>query len=245
MGHEIHDKSGRLLSKGHAARIFSSRLNGSDLETFCGGGMANPVAVTFTEDGEMFGAATFFNYNTKDRIRHDAFFHAVYGGVYPRKVGYLRNEFKLTGSLLPPLIRFGMSAPSNLTTYRSGAFGEEYRGNIFISHFNTRTVTRSRLKRDGSTFRADIEPFLVSTNPDFHPCDVIEDADGSLLVIDTGGWFKIGCPTSSQRPRPATGKRRPPFSSISRPRGQPISRRRYEPPQSDRHRRTDRTISSC
>ncbi|MEO2045287.1 MAG: PVC-type heme-binding CxxCH protein [Pirellulales bacterium] len=196
MGHEIHDKSGRLLSKGKMARVFSSRLDGSDLETFCGGGMANPVAVTFTEAGEMLGATTFFNYNSRDRIRHDALFHAIYGGVYPRKVGLLRDEFKLTGSLLPPLARFGMSAPSNLTTYRSAA----YRGNVFISHFNTRNVTRSRLKRDGSTFRSDNEPFLVSTNPDFHPSDVIEDADGSLLVIDTGGWFKIGCPTSSLQP---------------------------------------------
>ena len=25
---------------------------------------------------------------------------------------------------------------------------------------------------------------------------MFEDADGSLLVIDTGGWFRIGCPTS-------------------------------------------------
>src|SRR5205814_282958 len=31
---------------------------------------------------------------------------------------------------------------------------------------------------------------------DFHPTDVLEDADGSLLVIDTGGWFRHGCPTS-------------------------------------------------
>ena len=31
---------------------------------------------------------------------------------------------------------------------------------------------------------------------DFHPTDVIEDADGSLLVIDTGGWYKLCCPTS-------------------------------------------------
>ena len=39
--------------------------------------------------------------------------------------------------------------------------------------------------------------FLTSTSPEFHPCDVIEDADGSLLVIDTGGWFAgAGCPTS-------------------------------------------------
>ncbi|MSU80536.1 MAG: c-type cytochrome, partial [Gemmataceae bacterium] len=35
-----------------------------------------------------------------------------------------------------------------------------------------------------------------SDNKDFHPTDVIEDADGSLLVIDTGGWYKLCCPTS-------------------------------------------------
>src|SRR6185295_11555531 len=38
--------------------------------------------------------------------------------------------------------------------------------------------------------------FLVSDNTDFHPTDVIEDADGSLIVLDTGGWYKICCPTS-------------------------------------------------
>ena len=205
MGHEIYDAHGQLLSQGDAARVFSSRRDGSDLQTFCGGGMANPTAVTFTEAGEMLGVTTFFHYNAKDRIRHDGFFHAVYGGVYPRKVGYLRNEFKLTGSLLPPLARFGMSAPAHLTTYRSGAFGDDYRGNIFISHFNRRSVMRSRLTRDGSTFRTTNEPFLTSKNPDFHPCAVIEDADGSLLVMDTGGWFKIGCPTSSLQPQVSGG----------------------------------------
>ena len=38
--------------------------------------------------------------------------------------------------------------------------------------------------------------FLSSSSRDFHPTDVIEDADGSLLVVDTGGWFYRGCPTS-------------------------------------------------
>jgi putative membrane-bound dehydrogenase-like protein len=200
IGHEIHDKDGGIISKGRMARIFSSKMDGSDLQTFCGGGMANPVAATFTEEGELFGATTFFYYNSQDRIRHDAFFHGVYGGVYPRRVSVLRDEFKLTGPLLPPLVRLGMSAPSNLMCYRSDAFGKEYQGNVFISHFNTRRVTRSSLRRNGSTFDADIEPFLVATSPDFHPCDVIEDADGSLLVIDTGGWFKIGCPTANEQP---------------------------------------------
>jgi putative heme-binding domain-containing protein len=36
----------------------------------------------------------------------------------------------------------------------------------------------------------------VSNSRDFHPTDVLEDADGSLLVLDTGAWYKLCCPTS-------------------------------------------------
>ena len=36
----------------------------------------------------------------------------------------------------------------------------------------------------------------LATTLDFHPTDVLEDADGSLLVVDTGGWYKLCCPTS-------------------------------------------------
>jgi putative heme-binding domain-containing protein len=52
------------------------------------------------------------------------------------------------------------------------------------------------LESDGATFKTKDSDFLVSDNPDFHPTDVIEDADGSLLVLDTGAWYKICCPTS-------------------------------------------------
>jgi hypothetical protein len=48
----------------------------------------------------------------------------------------------------------------------------------------------------GASFRTDDSDFLTSTDPDFHPTDVIEDADGSLLVLDTGAWFIDGCPIS-------------------------------------------------
>ena len=200
MGHEIHDRNGKLLSQGSSSRVFSSRVDGSDLETFCGGGMANPTAVTFTEEGEIFAVTTFFYYGA-DRIRRDASFHCVYGGVYPRDRPFVRKELKSTGPVLPPLTLYGMSAPSNVMTYRGNALGADYAGNLFISHFNTRSVARVRLERDGATFRAQEVTFLSSTNPDFHPCDVIEDADGSLLVVNTGGWFKIGCPTSSLQPQ--------------------------------------------
>ena len=57
-------------------------------------------------------------------------------------------------------------------------------------------MTRHALTPTGATFTSRDTDFLVSDSLDFHPTDVIEDADGSLLVVDTGGWYKLCCPTS-------------------------------------------------
>src|SRR5262249_57884347 len=71
-----------------------------------------------------------------------------------------------------------------------------YRDNLFAALFNLQKVTRHVLTPEGATFATRDEDFLVSANRDFHPTDVLEDADGSLLVVDTGGWYKLCCPTS-------------------------------------------------
>jgi len=91
---------------------------------------------------------------------------------------------------------FGHVAVSGLTRYQSTSFGEGYRGNVFVTFFNTHKVTRAILSRQGSTYACRTEAFFEAHSDDFHCTDVLEDADGSLLVIDTGGWFRIGCPTS-------------------------------------------------
>ncbi len=191
-GHEFTDAEGNISSKGLAARVFSCRADGSDVQVFAGGGMDNPVEVTFAPTGEMFGTMTFYN---PDQARHDALVHFAYGGVYP-KIHPCLSEFKRTGDLMPALSKFGVTAPSGLARYRGPMFGAAYRNNLFSVQFNTHKVLRHKLTRDGATFRCEDEDFLVCESPDFHPTDVLEDADGSLLVIDTGGWFRIGCPTS-------------------------------------------------
>src|SRR4030095_9317592 len=56
------------------------------------------------------------------------------------------------------------------------------------------------------TFRTEDEDFLTTDDPDFHPSDVIEDADGSLLVIDTGSWYVDHCPTGRIRRTQAKGE---------------------------------------
>jgi len=199
-GHNFVDADGKSLSKGQAARVFSCLPDGSDIEVFCGGGMDNPVEVAFTDSGDMIGTMTFYN---PDDQRHDALMHFVYGGVYPRKHP-CTAEFKRTGELLPALSVFDVVAPSGLTRYRGSELGEDYADNIFSVQFNTHKVMRHQLRRNGGTFRSQDSVFLNSANVDFHPTDVLEDADGSLLVIDTGGWFRIGCPTS-QTAKPEIG----------------------------------------
>ncbi len=80
--------------------------------------------------------------------------------------------------------------------YESSDFGAEYRDNLFAALFNLHKVTRHELKDSGSTFTTEDSDFLAAADFDFHPTDVLEDADGSLLVVDTGGWYKLCCPTS-------------------------------------------------
>lgn len=191
-GHEITQADGTVL-KGKAARIFRCKLDGSQVETVCGGGMDNPVEVAFTAEGEPFCTANI----VIGSPRNDAILYCIEGGVYPRAEFVTSlNEFKLTGDLLPPVVNLGWVAPSGLMRYRGAAFGEEFKDNLLSTQFNTHKVQRHLLKRDGAGFSAQSVEFLTSQQPDFHPTDVLEDADGSLLVIDTGGWFRIGCPTS-------------------------------------------------
>lgn len=192
-GHEFKDKDGKVVSKGKAARIFSCKPDGSDVRTHCGGGMDNPVEIDFTETGEMIGSVNIL----LGKPRQDCLMHWVEGGVYPRyDQQHCLDEFKRTGDLLPPMTKLGHVAVSGIMRYRSGQFGTKYNNNIFTTLFNTHKVIRSELKRSGSTFTTTEHEFLTSDDPDFHPTDVLEDADGSVLVIDTGGWFRIGCPVS-------------------------------------------------
>ena len=78
---------------------------------------------------------------------------------------------------------------------------EAYRDNLFACYFNLHKVGRHVLTPQGATFTTKDEDFVSSSDLDFHPTDVIEDADGSLVIVDTGGWYKLCCPTSQlQKP---------------------------------------------
>ncbi len=195
----LPNEAGELISKGKAARIFSCKLDGTHLHVHAGGGMDNPVEVDFLETGEALGTVNLFY----DGPRGDCLVHWVEGGVYPRyDQQACIDEFPSTGDPLGPVHNYGHVAVSGLTRYRSDQFfgpidEANPKHSFFVTQFNTHKLVRTIVSRERASFQAEShEDFLVSDNPDFHPTDVVEDADGSLLVIDTGGWFRIGCPNS-------------------------------------------------
>jgi putative membrane-bound dehydrogenase-like protein len=192
-GHEVYQKDGALVSKGLGARIWSSRPDGTDIQVHAGGGMDNPVEVAFNQEGDVFGTVNLFH----SAPRADAVVHFVHGGVYPRvDQERVLAEFRRTGDLLAPITLIGHVAPAGATLLQHGAWGPEYEGNFFFAEFNTGRIVRVALAREGSTFRGQPQPFATTKGDGIHFTDVIEDADGSLLVIDTGAWFRSGCPTS-------------------------------------------------
>ena len=175
-----------------ASHIFRARPDGTGLEPVLTGGMDNPVGVAFHSTGERFLSCTFVQPGAGKR---DGLLHAIYGGVYGKEQAALDGHPR-TGDLMPVMNHSSASAPCGLTAYRSRVFGADWSDNLLACYFNLRKVVRHELIPDGATFKTKDTDLLASNHVDFHPTDVLEDADGSILIVDTGGWYKICCPTS-------------------------------------------------
>ena len=187
---QVHQVNGREF-RSRAAHIWRSRPDGTGMEPVMTGGMDNPVDVIFTPSGERIFSSTFLEGDG----RRDGLAHAIYGGVYGKDHGVIDGHPR-TGELMPALVLMNSAAPSGLERYESNVFGEDYRDNLFSAQFNMRKVARHALQPQGSSFTTVDSDFVWGDDVDFHPTDVLMDADGSLLVVDTGGWYKLCCPTS-------------------------------------------------
>lgn len=219
-----HERVGKPPLVTRAAHIFRCRPDGSGLETVMTGGMDNPVEVAFLPNGERFFTTTFVH--NPEAGKRDGVVHAIYGGVYG-KVNSVVDGHPRTGDLMPVMQLWGAAAPAGLTRYDDRQLGADYQDNLFAALFNLHKVTRHELTPSGSTYASKTTDFVSSENPDFHPTDVLQDADGSLLVIDTGGWYKICCPTSQLAKPDVLGAiyriRRANAPKVADPRGRSIN----------------------
>ncbi len=193
-GFNITTKEDQIL-KGQSARIWRCRPDGSGLESMSGGGFDNSIEIAFMPSGETIGTMTYF-IDPQDGQR-DALMHWVEGGVYPKPNPVIAEDgMKLTGELMPVMTKMPRVAPSGLMRYRGAGFGTAFQDNLFHVEFNTGRVIRHIVSTDGATYKTTDEIFMKSLSPDSHPTDVLQDADGSMLVVITGGWFIEGCPLS-------------------------------------------------
>ncbi|MFA5246109.1 MAG: PVC-type heme-binding CxxCH protein, partial [Pedobacter sp.] len=193
-GFDITTKEGQNL-KGNSARIWRCRPDGSGLEPMSGGGFDNSIEIAFMPSGETFGTMTYF-VDPQGGYR-DALMHWVEGGVYPKSNPVIeKDKFIMTGDLMPVMTKMARVAPSGLMRYRNHTLGKEYQGNAFSAEFNTGRIMRHQISSDGASYKTVDSPFITSTVQDMHLTDVLEDADGSMLILNTGGWFILGCPLS-------------------------------------------------
>ena len=199
-GYRLKRADGSVL-EGKSGALLRCRSDGSGVEVVSRG-FENLVEVVFLPSGEIIGTDNWFQLPANG-VR-DALVHLVEGGLYPYAPD-VGTPQSITGEPLPALAKYPAVALSGLEFYRGNAFPVACRGNLFSAQHNTRKIVRHQLERTGSTFRSVDEDFVWTEDPDFHPSDVLEDTDGSLLVIDTGSWYVHHCPTGRIRKSPALG----------------------------------------
>ena len=183
-----------LVTKG--SHIFCARQDGSGRQAVLNGGMDNPVGLAFSPLGDVFLTCTFVHRPGGGTGLRDGVLHAVEGGLWGKDHDPIHTPHHLWTSpdLMPVLADLGPAAPCGLTRARSERLG--LKDQLLSCQFNLRRVQSHALRPSGSALEAGSKDFLVSDHPDFHPTDVLEDADGSMLVVDTGGWYKLCCPSS-------------------------------------------------
>jgi putative membrane-bound dehydrogenase-like protein len=229
---QTHEVQGGRTMKDRAGHIFRCRPDGSGLESIMSGGMDNPVGIAFTREGEPIFTATFLDLSGDGK--RDGLGHAVYGGVFGKENAVVEDRAVIrTGALLPAMTHYGAGAPCGITRVQSPGLGEAYRDNLLVCLFNLHKVARHVLEPNGSTFKTKDEDFVVSDSLDFHPTDVVEDADGSLLILDTGGWYKVCCPTSQLAKPDVAGAiyrvRKIGAPEVEDPRGQKVDWAKLDP----------------
>jgi putative heme-binding domain-containing protein len=105
----------------------------------------------------------------------------------------------LSPSLSLPPIDSSESSSTGIKTDESGF--------LLCAQFNLHQISLHRLtqRSDQAHYRAESFPLVTSNRIDFHPVDLLLDTDGSILIVDTGGWYDLCCPSSGTDQRVASG----------------------------------------
>jgi putative membrane-bound dehydrogenase-like protein len=190
-----------------AAHIYRRHPTGGPIERLMTGGMDNPSDITFSPEGERFFCSTFLHH-PGNGLR-DGIAHAPRGGMFGKPHQVLDGH-RTTGPLLQPIVNFGPAAPASVNFLGSHSIprsiddskdasnAQEPNRYLASAQFNLQSIGLHQLIPKGASFDTASRIILSGDRIDFHPVDLIEESDGSLLVLDTGGWYDLCCPSSGR-----------------------------------------------
>src|SRR4051812_7732222 len=158
--HELKDHKGELLHKGDAPLLVRCRPDGSQAE-IVGPLTGRATSCAWTAAGDVIAA----------------------GDVLTQVV---ESDDRETGGPLPPMTRPGAGGAAGIVRYRGMTLGRAFTGEFLCADPERHEVRRCTLGRSGATFSATGETF-VRGGDGFKVAGVLEDADGSVLVLDGGG----------------------------------------------------------
>lgn len=194
-----------------AAHLLRRHPNGGPVDILMTGGMDNPVDVAFLPNGERIFCSTFMHH-PGDGLR-DGIGHAIYGSLFGKSHAPVDGHIR-TGPLFDPIVELGPAAPASVMhagphnlIHSLDLFSEGLQTHykIISSQFNLQRLQVHSLAPDGGTFRTETQELISADRIDFHPVDCLEDKDGSLLILDTGGWYDLCCPSSGSPGQVAPG----------------------------------------
>jgi putative membrane-bound dehydrogenase-like protein len=198
-GRRVASRDGVMVNEGLVSGIWSCKPDGSGLRWHALGCGDNPVEVDFAPEGDVVGVQNLYHSNP----RGDTLVHFLLGGVYvPPDMLKAVEGLPRTRETMPVVHNFGHGAVSGCAFWRKNPWGPFQ---MLVTHFNTGRLVRMELTPSGSRYRATENEFVKVQDPDVHLTDVLADRDGSLLLLNTGGWFRIGCPSSLMAKPDGTG----------------------------------------
>ncbi|MBL8891481.1 MAG: HEAT repeat domain-containing protein [Planctomycetaceae bacterium] len=202
-GEQTHDLLNGQELKSSAAHLFRRRLEGGAIEPVMTGGMDNPNGFAMLPSGERFFTSTFLHHPGGGK--RDGIVHSIYGGLHGKSHDVLNGHWQ-TGPLLPVTVELGAAAPAGLTHWETKHSPWTTTGDVLVAAlYNLQKITAHQLIPRGASYETRDLDLVVADRIDFHPTDVQPDADGSLLIVDTGGWYDLCCPTSRVDQKAANG----------------------------------------
>ncbi|MCU0711713.1 MAG: hypothetical protein MUC43_06610 [Pirellula sp.] len=191
------------VQESSASHLYRKPFDSKIADRVLTGGMDNLVHVAFDQDGDRFFVSTFLHH-PGNGLR-DGIGHGVYGSVFGKSHAVLDGHPR-TGPLMLPMVELGPAAPAGLIVKSpSDEPSREEPNRLIAAQFNLQRVSEHTLTRTGTSYVSSNSDLVIGDQLDFHPVCVLEDIDGSLLVVDTGGWYDLCCPSSGNEERIATG----------------------------------------